>query len=77
MFTIWYSFILIPLGVVPYFIGISGLVSAIIAVLSGAVLTIYAYRLFQSCENREAKRLMFISIIYNTLVLLAFCLDKV
>lgn len=77
MFTIWYSFILIPLGVVPYFIGISGVISATIAVVSGVVLTLYAIRLFQSCENREAKRLMFISIIYNTLVLLAFCLDKV
>jgi protoheme IX farnesyltransferase len=77
MFTIWYSFILVPLGVVPYFIGISGIVSAAIAIVSGLVLTWYAIRLFQSCENREAKRLMFISIIYNTLVLLAFCLDKV
>lgn len=77
MFTIWYSFILVPLGVVPYFIGISGIVSASIAIVSGLVLTWYAIRLFQSCENREAKRLMFISIIYNTLVLLAFCLDKV
>lgn len=77
LFTIWYSFILIPLGAVPYFIGISGMISLVIALLSGVILTWFAWKLYYTCDNREAKRLMFISILYNTLVLLAFCMDKV
>lgn len=77
LFTIWYSFILIPLGAVPYFIGISGMISLIIALVSGIILTWFAWKLYYTCDNREAKRLMFISILYNTLVLLAFCMDKV
>lgn len=77
LFTIWYSFILIPLGAVPYFIGVSGMISLFIALLSGVILTWFAWRLYYTCDNREAKRLMLISILYNTLVLLAFCMDKV
>lgn len=77
LFTIWYSFVLIPLGAVPYFIGISGIVSLVVAIMSGIILTWFAWRLYHTCDNREAKRLMLISILYNTLVLLVFCIDKV
>jgi len=76
-FTIWYTFILIPLALLPFVLGISGWISMVVAVIAGVVMLLQAIRLYQSCLENDAKRLMFLSIIYNPLVLLAFLLDKI
>ncbi len=75
--TIWYIALLIPLSLVPYLLGITGWVSALIAVAAGLVFLTQGIKFHKSPTTKEAKRLMFYSIIYNPLVLLAFVIDKI
>lgn len=77
IFMIWYTFVLIPLSMMPYVLGISGITSMIVAVLAGLALLYQGIKLYRTCETKDAKRLMFFSIIYNPLVLLAFLIDKI
>jgi heme o synthase len=77
IYMIWYIFILIPLSTVPYVLGATGIVSLVLVILAGIWFLIEGVKLLKSCETKDAKRLMFISIIYNPLVFLLFLLDKV
>lgn len=76
-YTLWYTFILLPVAVMPFIFGISGWISMTFALLAGAVLLYQAYKLYQSCEVSDAKKLMFMTIAYNPLVLLAYLIDKI
>jgi protoheme IX farnesyltransferase len=44
--------------------------------LAGAVMSYFAFRLYITCDNKEAKRLMFASFLYLPLVQIAYLLDK-
>lgn len=72
-----FSLVLIPIGMLPYQYGISGVPSAVIGALGGLMLSYYSYKLFRSCEMADAKKLMFASFIYLPLVQLAYLLDKI
>lgn len=74
--TVVYTLALLPISAVPFLIGISGNVSLSIAIAAGIVLSLQAIKLYKTCEIKDAKRLMFYSIIYNPVVLLAFFIDK-
>lgn len=76
-YNIVYILFLIPTSLLPYFMGFSGWMSAIIIVLVGLVFLIQAYRLFVTCENKAAVKLMLGSFIYLPVVLLALVFDKV
>jgi protoheme IX farnesyltransferase len=76
-YTLWYTFILLPVAVMPFIFGISGVISMIFALLAGVVLLYQAFRLYQSCTVADAKKLMFMTIAYNPLVLLAYLIDKI
>ncbi|MBI1305448.1 MAG: protoheme IX farnesyltransferase [Bacteroidetes bacterium] len=75
--TIWYIFILIPVSVIPYFLGITSWISVIVAVLAGSVFLWQGIKFYRSCDTKDAKKLMFYSIIYNPLILLTYLLDKI
>lgn len=72
-----YSAILIPLGLLPYFMGLSGLISLIIITIGSIALTVLAIKLYKTLSIADAKRLMFASIIYNPLVLISLLIDKI
>lgn len=76
MLTVVYTLALIPISVVPFIIGISGFISVIVAIVCGILLTVQSVKLYRTCDTKDAKRLMFYSIIYNPVVLLAFFIDK-
>lgn len=76
-YTLWYTFILLPIAIMPFILGISGLISMIFGVLAGCILLYQAFRLYQSCDAKDAKKLMFMTIAYNPLVLLAYLIDKI
>ncbi len=76
VFTILYIAVLIPVSALPYLLGITGWVSLIIAIVAGLLFLQQGIKFHKSCTTKDAKRLMFYSIIYNPLVLLAFVLDK-
>jgi protoheme IX farnesyltransferase len=77
MLTVIYTLTLIPVSVIPFLVGISGNISLIILIACGIGLSIQAFKLYKTCSIKDAKRLMFFSIIYNPLVLLALFLDKI
>lgn len=71
------SALMIPISVLPYMINMSGIVSAVLLVLSSIGLTYFAAKLYKSLSIKDAKTLMFASIIYNPLVLIALLIDKI
>ena len=74
--TVIYSLLLIPVGVVPYFIGMSGLVSLIIISVANLFMVWQCIRLYRDMEVKSARRIMFSSYIYLPVVLLAMLGDK-
>lgn len=74
--TVIYSLLLIPVGVVPYLIGMSGLVSLIIISVANLFMVWQCIRLYRDMEVKSARRIMFSSYIYLPVVLLAMLGDK-
>ncbi len=72
-----FALLLIPVGFLPTQEGFTGLTSGIIAIGAGIVMTYYAFRLYKTCDNKDAKRLMFASFLYLPLVQIAYLLDKI
>lgn len=75
--AVMYTFLLLPVGWLPYFLHLSGIVSAGIIL---AVTLFFVYRaigLYRYCDVKHARSLMFGSYIYLTVVQLALLADKV
>ncbi|MFI5222371.1 MAG: heme o synthase [Bacteroidia bacterium] len=72
-----FTILLVPAGFLPVFEGMCGIVSGSIAVGMALVLSYFALKLFLSCENKDAKKLMFASFLYLPLVQIAFLIDKI
>jgi heme o synthase len=72
-----FALLLIPVGFMPTQEGFTGLTSGIIAMLAGLVMTYFAFRLYKTCDNKDAKRLMFASFLYLPLVQIAYLIDKI
>ncbi|TBR18384.1 MAG: protoheme IX farnesyltransferase [Chitinophagaceae bacterium] len=75
--TIIYALLLIPVGVLPYFIEMSGLISLIIVTGANFFMLWQCIRLYRDMEIISARRVMFSSYIYLPIVLLALLGDKV
>lgn len=71
-----FTLVLIPLGILPWMEQVTGIVSALVAIAAALLLTYYAIRLYKTCENSDAKKLMFASFIYLPVVQLAYLFDK-
>lgn len=72
-----YAFSLIPVGIIPYFFELSGVVSMVVLVLAGIYFTILAWNLYKSCSMEAARKLMFGSFIYLPVVQIIMMLDKI
>ncbi len=75
--TLAFSLVLIPIGMLPAQMGISGMISGFVGILGGLMLSYYAFRLFKTCEIKDAKKLMFASFIYLPMVQIAYLIDKI
>jgi len=75
--TIIYSLLLIPVGVIPYFIGMSGKVSLVIVLLANVFMVWRCIDLYRKMDVASARRVMFSSYIYLPIVLLALLADKI
>ncbi len=75
--TLAFSLVLIPVGMLPTQYGLCGVTSGIIGALGGVMLSYFAFRLYKTCEMKDAKKLMFASFIYLPLVQLAYLFDKI
>ena len=74
--AIVYAAILLPMSVLPYMLGISGLWACGTMFILAAVYTTYAVRLYIRCDHASARQLMFSSFFYLPIVLIALLLDK-
>lgn len=72
-----YSFLLIPVSLVPYMAGITGNISAMLILAAGLLCLFQAWRLYKSCHAKDAKMLMFSSFLYLPIVLIALFVDKI
>ncbi len=72
-----FALLLIPVGFLPTQEGFTGITSGIIAMFAGLVMTYFSFRLYKTCDNKDAKRLMFASFLYLPLVQIAYLLDKI
>ena len=75
--AIIYSLLLIPAGVVPYLIDMSGVVSLWIVLVANMFMIWQCVRLYREMTTQAARRVMFSSYIYLPVVLLGLLLDKV
>jgi heme o synthase len=72
-----YTMLLIPLGFIPYLMGMTGIVSAIVALLCGVLFLAQTFYLMKECSRKAARLIMFGSFLYLPIVQIAFVLDKV
>ena len=76
MYTVWMMIV----SVVPAF-GITGrlqlsISAAILILFIGAVMLVFAFRLFEKRDNASAKKLMLASVSYITLMQVIYVIDK-
>lgn len=74
--AIMYSVLLLPIGVLPYFIGLTGSISMWVVILCNIVMMVQCVRLYNDLNIKAARRVMFSSYIYLPIVFLALLADK-
>lgn len=72
----FYTFFLIPLGILPAFFGMIGTISTIIILVCSIAFSYQAYRLYNDCSVKTARQLMFGSFLYLPVVQLAVLFGK-
>ena len=75
--SILYSVLLIPIGILPFAVGMSGTVSLIIVSIANLLMFWLCIRLFKEMDVKAARRVMFGSYIYLPVVLLSLLADKI
>ena len=72
-----YSLALIPFSLIPWILDWTGNTTFVIAAILGTLFFIYAYKLFLSQEDADARKLMFASFVYLPIIQFTYVLDKV
>ena len=75
--SVIYSLILVPVGVLPYLVGMSGVVSFWIVLGANLWMVWLCVQLYRKMEVKAARGVMFGSYIYLPVVLLALLVDKI
>jgi protoheme IX farnesyltransferase len=72
-----YTLLLIPLGFMPYIMGMTGINSALVATAAGILFLAQTFYLMREGTNKAAKLIMFGSFLYLPIVQIAYLLDKI
>jgi protoheme IX farnesyltransferase len=72
-----YTLFLLPVGWLPYELGMTGINSALVAMLFGVLFLGQTFHLMSKCSDKTALQLMFGSFIYLPIVQIAYLLDKI
>ncbi len=72
-----YALVLIPVSLLPFFMGISGIVSAGIVLICGIIYAFFGWEFYKKCTRASALRLMFSSFFYLPIILFALFFDKI
>lgn len=71
-----YTLFLLPLGLLPTYFGITGMTSALVALVCGILFLAQTFTLLKDNSHKSALRIMFGSFIYLPIVQIAFLIDK-
>ncbi len=71
-----YTLFLIPVGWLPYMLGMTGINSALIAMIGGILFLAQTFHLMRTCTDKAALQMMFGSLLYLPIVQIAYLLDK-
>ena len=74
---LFYSILLIPVTLLPYWLGMTGWISAIGLIVLGLVFAATNFNLYRKSDKKAALMVMFASFFYLPLALLLMVLDKV
>lgn len=74
--SVIYSLVLIPVGILPLWVGMSGIVSFWIVLAANLLMLWQCVKLYREMERSAARRVMFGSYFYLPVVLLALLADK-
>ncbi|MCR9249915.1 MAG: heme o synthase [bacterium] len=72
-----YTLFLLPLGLFPTYLGVTGINSAVVATICGALFLGQTLMLMKDNSRKSALRIMFGSFLYLPIVQIAYMLDKV
>jgi protoheme IX farnesyltransferase len=75
--VVLYSLVLIPVSLIPYFMGYTGIISAIIVGITGVLFFAQSIGLHNSCSDKRARQLMFGSFLYLPIVLITLFADQI
>ena len=72
-----YTLFLIPIGWLPYALGMTGIHSALVAMIGGILFLAQTFYLMRTCTDKAALQMMFGSLLYLPVVQIVYLLDKV
>ena len=72
-----YTLFLLPIGWLPYELGMTGINSALVAMLFGVLFLAQTFHLMKKFTDKTALQLMFGSFIYLPIVQISYLLDKI
>ena len=75
--SIIYSIFLLPISWIPYLLGATGFVSAIILTILAFIFVYYGWNLYKKCSREAARAQMFFSLAYLPIALCALYFDKI
>lgn len=75
--AIIYSLLMLPVGVMPFLINMSGQISLVIVAIANLFMLWQCIRLYREMNVKAARRVMFSSYIYLPVVLLSLLADKI
>jgi protoheme IX farnesyltransferase len=75
--AVMYSVLMIPVGFLPYYFGLTGSVSMWIVMAANLVMVFQCIRLYRQMDVPAARRVMFSSYIYLPVVFLSLLADKI
>lgn len=75
--SIIYALLLIPVSWVPYYMGVTGIISAIYLTFLAIVFAYFAWKFYKNCDRKTALAQMFYAIAYLPLALVGLFFDKI
>jgi protoheme IX farnesyltransferase len=72
-----YSLALIPFSLLPWWLGLTGTWTLVIASIIGAWFFLLSYKLFLTLDDKDARKLMFASFVYLPIIQFVYVFDKI
>lgn len=76
LFSICYSLLLVPVGMLPTYFGWCGNVALWVNTFAGLFMLFFAFKLYVRVDTKAARQLMFASFVYHPLVMIVLMIDK-